>query len=68
MYAGAVRGVLAYVGFAGILSTELYQRLVCLLRPLPVKLLLPALAPDLDSGTVTVSFWKIHCFTLMQVS
>ena len=65
--AGAVRGVLAYVGFAGILSTELFQRLVCVFRPLPDRLLLPSLTPDLQSSTVSMPFWRVHCFTLMQV-
>lgn len=67
MYAGAVRGVLAYVGFAGILNTELFQRLVSILRPLPAPLELPLLAPDLNSSTVTMSFWRVHCFTMLQV-
>lgn len=64
---GAVRGVLAFVGFAGILSTELWQRLATLARPLPAPLELLATRPDLQSCTVAMPFWRVHLFTLLQV-
>lgn len=68
MCTGAVRGVLAYVGFAGILTTELFQRMVCMFRPLPPTLHLPSLAPTPESETMVVSFWRVHCFTVLQVA
>jgi hypothetical protein len=67
VYEGAVRGVLAYVGFAGILTTELWQRLVMLCRPLPLSLEIPSLRPSLDSSMVTMKFMRVHAFTLLQV-
>lgn len=65
---GAVRGVLAYIGAAGFVETELFRRMICLLRP-PEQMRVVAHWKHAQNfeQTTDVDWKRIHIYTAVQV-